>query len=208
MATEIKTIDWGKTVDERFSKALQASVYVMKRSLKEAVKHAIILMVQSAAKLTPKARKLREVKREGNVEYVEKNRKDSSVQKIYKWMFKRANNRYDMEAWRKARRIRNAGLASRSWKWGLKYLGQISDSKEMPNIIEVSEIKGDKVFGIVMKNTLRYIQKIMPAGWLKAVEAKTANRIIAQVEKKIARDAGREVQRAFNSGMSIGRGLL
>ncbi len=206
MSISIKTINWGKTMEERLSNALIASRVVLGRSLRDAVKQAIIFMIQSARKLTPKAKRRRDVFREGKQEYVLKYYQRKEPAKIYKWHFKRSDGTYDLDGWNKARLIKNAGLAKRSWSWGLKFFGKNPEGKPMETVT-LQEIKTKDVFGYVLRNKLDYLGKIMPAGWESDVKVKTTNRIIKMVEQRIARKAKRDLSAAFNMGLKVGRSI-
>ena len=213
MTNGIKPVgNWKGEIKMLLRDALQTSIDVCGRTGAEACKHAIILMAQSASRMTPKAKKNRQVLKDMRLhgaEYVEKYKKRGEIQRLYKFQFSdmaNVKNRIP-GTWKNAKLIGNRGLASRSWMWGLGKLGKPPPSKPMRGVTWLSTVLGKKVSGYILTNSLSYILKIMPAGWQASVAAKAGNRIMVQAKMKLERNWKREIERHRRAGKKVGATL-
>lgn len=189
------------------------------RTGEEACRHALILMAQSASRMTKAARKNRKVQRDEhgsyveNFRYVESGRVSSRGQKLYKWMFQ-DQNEGGSEAiipgtWENAKRIGHRGMAKRSWMWGLGRLGRKRQAREFRQGYKLSVIRGKDHSGYIYANHLSYVEKAMPAGWESAVKRLAGNKIMAQARKRLEGQWKRAVERREKRvGQAIGRYFL
>ena len=186
--------DWRGAVHVDLARALRVSQDVWRRDAENATKHMLIVMAQSARAMTPQARKNRKVQRDEHGEYVEVV-KSGVASKRYRWMFSGADPKV-RGTWEGAKSIRYRGLAKRSWMWGLSKAGGKETSKAIPGTSEVGKVStGGRVVGWFKRDSLSYIDKIMPSGWLAAVEQKAINRVMKQAETRMVRQFEREVGR-------------
>ncbi len=180
--------NWKVQVDTLLKDALTASTEIVGRNGAEATRHAIILMAQSAKKMTPQSKKNRKL------QYA-KNRRpflwryDKRGGKHRKYLPRRKDDpglyASELAKWRV---IRGRGIGKRSWMWGLKGLkGAPKGQKKKPisGVAHLRRILGAKASGFILTNELSYILKVMPAGWQASVVRKAANRILAQAKLKI-----------------------
>jgi len=182
------TTDWTKDVNKSLTNALHLSMNVMGRTGEEACKHGIIMMAKSAKEITPKARKRRLIQRDDKTlgEYVTVyNQGKGEPTRLYKWNM--GKKKLANVAWPTAQRIWNAGMAKRSWSWGLGKVGGKSESRPLPGASRVYAITGEKVNGYVKQNRLPYITKILPAGWEMMVQTAATNKIFKQAALKMER---------------------
>ena len=93
----------------------------------------------------------------------------------------------------KRRIIGRRGLAKQSWMWGLKDLGSPSGGKEIPGVARIKSITSETVNGYILENELRYVMKIMPAGWERTVELRAGNKIMIAAARKLESKWRREV---------------
>lgn len=186
--------DWRREVHTDLNRALRVSMDVWHKDAENACKRMLILMAQSARALTPQAKMRRRVERDKSGQYVEVLRQGRESAKRYKWQYDREDSR---GTWEGAQQIRNRGLARRSWLWGLQRAGaKGSERKPIPGTSLVDRIrKGRLTVGWFKENRLKYIEKIMPAGWLQTVERKAVNRVMKQAETKMVREFERRVGR-------------
>lgn len=191
--------DWKKTIGDHLRNALNISIEVCGRTGVEACKHAIILMAQSARAMAFKSKKLRPIERDAMFgPYVRTWKQgDSSPHFVFKWQFDpKTNEKYRLEGtWDKAKRIKNSGLAKRSWMWGLKDINApvSQDGKSIPGVASTRVLLSEKVCGFILTNKLSYIHKAMPAGWLSMVHELAANKIMKQAKMKLQNNFARAV---------------
>jgi len=221
-AVSLKMIgEWDKKIGVPLRDALHVSMDVMGRTGEQACMHALILMAQSARAITAKAKPRREVKMDMRLpgkagEYVEVwNQGGSSATRLHRWKFSDgAHPRDRIEGtWENARKIGNAGLAKRSWMWGLAKLKPMHTGKAIPGTSRVYTVTGETVNGYIKENRLGYILKAMPAGWEGDVGRAATNKIMAQARLKMEnqwksamrrreRKAGVTIQQFFVKGLS------
>lgn len=170
------------------AEALRVSRDIMGRSAIESCKHAIILMAQSAKNLAFKSKKNRRIQRNQQGQYVDifLQRQHNRCFSFYKWQASDQGGTKPI-TWEQAKRIRNQGLAKRSWMWGLKDLNGSSESKSIPGVAELQTIKETNRVGYILRNKLAYIFKAMPGGWEQTVAARAVARIMKTAEAKMAR---------------------
>jgi hypothetical protein len=197
--------DWKKEMQVPLTSALSVTHELCGRSLAEACKHAIILMAQSARKLTPQARKRRKIERDGRRQFYTAYRK-TGVKRWYLPSRSEPDYEAKKDAWG---RVRNVGLAKRSWMWGLKGLKGSGDTgKPMGGMAQLERVLTRTVGGFILRNKLPYIAGIMPAGWDGAVQQTAANRIMKQAQLKLERrwksrmDAGHYVGGDYQPDLS------
>jgi len=186
----LKTVgNWPKEIGNPLKTALATSMEVCGRTGEQACRHALILMAQSAGKLArPNRRTTRRVQndkdRQGsyvNV-YVQGRKKPY---KVYKWMFAANSDTGRIKGdWANARKIGAAGLAQRSWMWGLSRLGAKSVSKSIGGKSRVRTITTEKVSGYIKENRLEYVPKVMPRGWELTVQKLAGDKIMGQAKRK------------------------
>ena len=184
--------NWEQQVHQSLRNALYLSTNVMGRTGEEACKHALILMARSARAMAKKSRKRRPIMRDTRLhgaQYVDTYRQgDSRPHRLYKLQFGTIAQRRPgavKGTWERAQKIRNSGLAKRSWMWGLASLGATVDSAPIPGTSKVYSLRGDKVCGYIKENRLGYILKTMPAGWESTLESSVAKQIMAQAARKM-----------------------
>jgi hypothetical protein len=198
MATEatLKIVgDWKIIGTAPLKDALAVSVAMFGRTTPEACKHAVTLMAQSAAAMTPKGKARRPVLRDVMGPYVETWKQgDTSPKRLYKFKFMPGNMAKRQELtgdWEAAKRIANTGVGKRSWMW------QLGGGAAIPGASYVSAFKaGDKAVGYVKRNKMSYILKILPGGWQEVCAQKATNKILAQAAKKIGAAFHRAITRA------------
>jgi hypothetical protein len=185
--------DWQGGMRTYLDQALAVSMDVIGRTGEEACRHSLILMAQSARALAKQSHKNREVLNEtdsGLGQYVNTYKQGNSTpHRVYKFQFsdKLIGGRQLQGTWERAKRIKNRGLAKRSWMWGLSKLGVWSESRPIPGASKFWSILSDKVCGYIKENKLSYIYKAMPMGWENAVESAAKNKIMAQARLKMER---------------------
>jgi hypothetical protein len=199
--------DWKHEIQVPLATALQVIVETTGKTGAEACAKAMVMMAQSAKNLTPTAKKnrpvLRDVRLHGS-EYVEVFKQgdgDASQRsmRLYRFRFsERASARDMLEGtWEKARRIMAAGLAKRSWFWGLRGLPGAPSlpGKPIRGVTTLFTIKGTNTAGYELTDRVKYLGKILPAGWREAVERSATNRIMATAAKKMEKDFQRQMRR-------------
>lgn len=182
--------NWGAQVGVGLRDALAVSINVMGRTGEQACKHALILMAQSAAKLSKgKSRaKNRRIQKDEHGKFVEVyTQKRREPRKVYDWMFSDSRQERIDGTWENAKRIGNKGLAARSWLWGLKRLGGKPKSAPISGTSKVYTIRGKQSSGYVKDNRLSYIHKAMPTGWESQVAQLATNKIMKQAAMKTER---------------------
>ena len=88
--------------------------------------------------------------------------------------------------------------------WGLSgirgdvagYVGAGAARKAIPGVSVGSEVRsGSQVVGHMITNRLGYLEKILPSGWLQAVEQKAVNKVMKQAEMKMVKEFERDIGR-------------
>ena len=204
--------DWRKEIGVPLRDALAVSIDVIGKSGEEACRQAVIFMAQAAASpsnnITPRAKRNREIKVDVKLhgaKYVDIYKKgQSDPVRFYQFQAKRISD----DAWTNARKIGNAGLARRSWMWGLKKLDSSKvTSRPISGIARTFAIRGKQACGYILQNSLSYLVKILPAGWEAIVERSAGNRIMAMARNKLERQWQSEMRRSRRGGMAIGGGI-
>lgn len=194
-ATSIQIIgDWQRQMDVPLKQALLVGKDVFRRSGPKAVKQAVVWMAQSASKITPRAKKNRKVERDGsNGGYVNTYAKNSRKPvRVYQHQFRPTSPRPLEGTWEAAKKVASAGMAKRSWLWGLtKGRGR---GPSGTSSVSGFKIGTDRV-GYVKRNKLDYILKIMPTGWLGSVTRKATNRILGAAANRMKRDHAKGIER-------------
>jgi hypothetical protein len=181
--------DWNRQMAVPISNALSATVELTGRSGRQACEMAMVYMARSARAMTPQAKKNRKIiKGSRGASYVEKYTKTGKIIKRYKNQYPDKNG----NTWDDAKEIKSRGLAKRSWFWGIS---KLIDSKVISGVNTVHEFLSDTACGLIMTNRLKYLMKIMPAGFEQAVAAKASNQIMAQNAKKLERKFSFEIPR-------------
>jgi len=175
--------DWRATMQVQLSTALRVAEDVWRKGTEETTKRLLILMAESAKAITPQARKNRKIHRDDhNRPYVEWYLGDGTVQRIYKWQCDKPESRM---TWERAKNISRRGLAKRSWLWGLKYAMR----KPIEGTYDVQKLAlGRRVVGWQKINKLRYIDKIMPAGYEATAARAASNKLMHLAEAKLVAD--------------------
>tara|TARA_B100001013_G_C24559897_1_gene422059 strand:- start:22 stop:729 length:708 start_codon:yes stop_codon:yes gene_type:complete len=210
--------DWNLEIKGSLTNALYVSIAILGRTGEEACRHALILMAQSARKLTVKSRKNRRVQRDptfkGENRFVEVYRKGSAApSRLFKFRFDGNSGASIPGTWDKAKLIGNAGLAKRSWFWGLstlkgkgkrhgarinsvsKSIAGMTQAKPIAGVATVSKISTRNTGGYILDNSLGYITDALPAGWEGTIERRAGNRIMAMAKKRMERDCARAIRR-------------
>jgi hypothetical protein len=187
--------DWRKQMRTTLDQAIAVSVDVFKRTAPEACKHGVILMAQSLASgnkpITPISKKTRPVLHDSRgLSYVEFWRQGKNTpNRVYKFTssyFKDGKSHGgEYPNWEKVQIIRNAGLARRSWMWGLAALGGKEEGRAISGLSEVFFTETKRMVMAVKRNKLGYIGKIMPAGWIEEVSQRATNKIMGQAARKM-----------------------
>jgi hypothetical protein len=197
--------DWPQEINSTLQKALAASMFMCGRTGEEACKHALILMAQSASKMTPKAPARRPVETNSQFRHLLRKNENGSTYKearqagrymgyYFKWTAMRlnqqpnpdvplfGNTRNSVAMIAKSRR----GLAQRSWFWGLGQVGGF-EGKPLAGAYRMFTINsGDgKTVGYGKEDRLGYIAKIMPSGWNQSVAQLAGNKIMKMAANRI-----------------------
>ena len=193
--TTIKAVgNWNQKMAVTLDRALAVSRDLFRRSGPQACRHAVILMAQSASKMTPKAKKNRKVLHHGSsrMKYVDTYIQGAtSPRKVFEIQFRPNSPRPLSGTWEKAKLIKSAGMARRSWMWQLKAgnTGPVGSSSIAAFLV------GSDGCGFKKRNKLDYIIKILPIGWKASVVAAATNRIMAQAARKLEKQFKRKAQR-------------
>lgn len=177
---------------------LSASIETFGKSAPEACRHAVILMAQSARKATPTSAARREVLEDdrGLGKYVSTYTQHSVMPKrIHQFRFSDKllpGDRLE-GTWEQAKRIKNKGLAKRSWMWGLS--GADSGMHGVSKTFGF-ENKNSRTVGYIKQNKLSYIEKIMPAGWQASAQRAAMNKLMHNIADKIVRAMRKQPRKA------------
>jgi len=196
MKTEIRPVgNWNKIVGDQLKNALRISVEVTGRSASEACKHAIILMAQSAAKMTKLGKKNRTIQRDDNKRpYLAKLGKGGEIKRWY--LPNRKQNLAEYNAMMaQLRPIANRGLAKKSWMWGLKKLkGAPMGTKPIRGVAWLRTIVGRNFGGYILTNSLHYVLKAMPPGWKTTVIQRATNKVMNRAKDSLERKWKRDIK--------------
>lgn len=196
--------NWREGIKQPLDAILYVSQDVMKRTGEEACRHAMLLMIQSASKLTKVAKKNRQVFRDaGKDQYVKVFNSRSQEINVYRFQFDpdaKSKGWHIDGTWENAKKIGNAGLARRAWFWGAKSVGASTTGKGRPinGTSRFVKVSTPSTVGYIKENRLDYILKTMPAGWESLVSQAAANKIMKQAEMKVSRQFTRAIQRKFS----------
>jgi len=155
-------------------------------------------MAQSASAMAKKAPARRPILKDGaGFEYINTYKKGQKQPiPLHKFKFEQSKNNAAWQkkwningTWAQARKIKNRGLAKRSWLWGLRKLGGAEGGKgAIPGTSRVYSIVDKNQFDFVKEDRLHYIWEAMPKGWQAEVRMRAGNKIMAQAANKIERD--------------------
>jgi hypothetical protein len=195
--------DWKGEIGTLARNALYVSRSVCGRDGKEACKHFLILSAQSAAALTPQAKATRKVEPNPffthlmrTAQYKVQRMKDSSwrhMRRYYQFQARHFNlkdgqtHAYGNHPDRLSR-VGNAGLAKRSWMWGLRDIGYTNGSRPLVGVADTSILLGETACGLILTNRLGYLLKILPAGWFETCQNNAAKKVIGQARIKMQKD--------------------
>jgi hypothetical protein len=192
--------DWNNQMDIPLANALAASIELAGRNGRKAVAGAIVMMAQTARKLTAQSKQKRPVKSDQFGKYFERE-KTGDLQRVYAFLWKRggdktnpwvqANNTFE-----DARVIKNRGLAKRSWMWGIRELNKAAANERKPiaGVTDLREIIGREC-GMVLTNRLSYIMNAAPADVEAQAARSASNRIMATAAKAMERKYGMTIPR-------------
>lgn len=192
--------DWKHEIGVRLSTALAVVVENTGKTGAEACAKGMVNMAQSARVLTPTAKKNRPVLRnEHGLEYIEVYRQSGAVAKLFRFRYQgRSSDPKPAFTWEEARLIAHKGLAKRSWFWGLRGLpgAPAFEGKPMRGVVTLFTIKGNQTAGYELTDRIKFLSKILPAGWSQRVEQAVVNRIMAQARKKMEKDFAADMRRS------------
>jgi len=214
-AFTLKTLgEWHKAVGVPLDTTLRVLIETTNKTGEEAVSNCIVKMAQAVRKMTPKAKKNRTVQKDprlAGAEYVEVYNQGGLTgargpTRLYRFRFSdRANARDKLPgSWDQAKRIGNAGMAQRSWFWGIRGLPgapYAMGGKPYPGIAKLITLRGrgDMVFGQVLENRLAYMTRIIPTDYEAQVVRSVGNQVLGQYAAKMERDARRVFNRTLRS---------
>lgn len=185
--------DWKKGITQPLEAALLVSVDICGRNGAQACAHAMIRMAMSARANTVKSKSMRPIKKDaGGDQYVEVVKNGRTIP-VYKFQFApdaKAKGWALSGTWEKAKKIANAGLAQRSWFWGLSALGAQS-SNPIAGAFRFYTVKQPKVAGYIKENRMNYIFKAFPESMLPAVEQSAVASIMQSASRKICDEFSR-----------------
>ena len=204
MSASIKTVgNWSNQMEIPLHNALAATIELSGRSGRSAVERAMVMMAQSARKVTKQAKKNRKKGRDKRGEYYFADKK--AKYNIYKWWWDTdsstrgilmrnqliRNTLKSYPTFEQAQPTPSRGLAKRSWFWGLAGLSRSTQkSKSIPGVASLREIHEKMKQGLALTNRLNYIFKAAPTN-VEQIAAKAAtNRIMNQAAKKMERQYG------------------
>jgi hypothetical protein len=93
-------------------------------------------------------------------------------------------------------RIKNSGLAKRSWMWNIK---GFHDRKQIPGVQDVQTILGANECGLLLTNRLSYMTKITPPNLQEEVARRASSSIMHQAASELERKFSVEVPRLARS---------
>ena len=199
--------DWNKGLEIPLASALAMSIEITGMAGRNACKRAIILMAESARKMTKIAPKNRKVVKNPDfahvltkAQYARIPKTPDGMKRYFKFTAtkerqppKQAIQIYANEK-DQLKRIKNRGLAKKSWFWGLNSFGKKSED-EIPGVSELHEMIGKDTCGFILDNKLSYVIKAMPGGWEQMVQKKASDQIMATAAKTLERKLGVHFER-------------
>jgi hypothetical protein len=189
MGPTLKTVgDWNAQIDIPLNNALAASIDLTGRSGKAACEHAMILMAKSSRTATKQSPKKRPLQKEGRKTFITLYNSKSQYKKFYRFG-------KDDEDFKRARFIRNRGIAKRSWMWGVGKLLKANPFKPIPGVATLDEMLSSSGCGLILTNRLKYINSAAPAGLEEMVARKASDQIMAQAAKKMEKMFGVTIPR-------------
>ena len=199
--------EWDHDIGVPLATALAVSVETTGKTGAEACARAMVMMAQTARKLTPTSAKKRTVineVRDGKGPFVivwNQSEKTDRTHKIYRFQFNpRADQveRYLDGTWQQAQQIKSAGLAKRSWFWGLRGLPGAPSfaGKAIRGVTTLFTIIGNKTSGYELTDRVKYLSKILPDGWKAIVEKAASDRIMNTAKSKIQQDWRADMRRS------------
>ena len=211
-AFTLKTLgEWDREVGVPLDTTLRVLIETTNKTGEEAVSNCIVKMAQAVRKMTPKAKKNRTAQKDVRLagsEYVDvynQNGANGST-KLYRFRFSDKANARDRlpGTWEQAKRIGNAGMAQRSWFWGIRGLPgapYAMGGKPYPGVAKLITLRGrgEMVFGQVLENRLAYITQIIPADYEAQAVRSVGNQVLGQYAAKMERDAQRVFNRTLRS---------
>jgi hypothetical protein len=203
--------DWNKGLEIPLASALAMSIEITGMAGRNACKRAIILMAESARKMTKIAPKNRKVVKNPEFEHLltRKQYREMGIvagkpihpmhAKYFKYTAtKQRPNKSPYQLYannpEEIKRIKNRGLAKKSWFWGLNSFGKKSED-EIPGVSELHEMIGKDTCGFILDNKLSYVIKAMPGGWEQMVQKKASDQIMATAAKTLERKLGVHYER-------------
>lgn len=207
IGTLIPVGNWERAVERPLDRVLGYTMQATKKTRDEVTVWAVVLMAQSAARLTPISKTRRKIERNptfGDFIPVWKKGREVPV-----FLGSRKSNPENYEKTKNmVSPIRLRGMARASWMWGISKLGKPTAAQRF--VDRKGVVSGHKVEelgyrGHEITNRLSYISKIMPAGWQKTAEQKAVARMTFIAERGLTRDLNASIRRASNIGASLTR---
>lgn len=199
--------EWDKEVGVPLQTALAVSMEMSGKTGEQAVARCMIMMAQSARAMTSTAKKNRTVlfdERLHGSQYVEiySQIKGHKPTRLYKFACGSLANAKDKRAlsWDLARKIGNAGMARRSWFWGLRNLPGAPyqmGGKPYRGVARLITLqgRGEMAFGLVLENRLSYILQTIPANYEEMAWRSAGIRIMQDAARKIEKQYMQQLQR-------------
>lgn len=204
--------DSAEAVEAGLRQAFAVSMDVMLRSPKEALKHAMILMAQSAGKLAKRAparRKIQEDHTTGRkLRFVEILSQKAPPSRLYEFQFAENHPGRLQGTFQDAQRIGQRGLAGRSWTWGLRRLGVEPKGRAIPGVATLIDVRSPDTVGYILKNALSYMLHAMPPGWEATVQTLVTHKIMHQAKLKLERDWQAAMRRNVRGAVRAAGALL
>jgi hypothetical protein len=208
-AFTLKTLgEWDKDIGVSLNTAMKVSIETLKKTGAEALGRCIVMMAQAVRKMTPAAKKNRTViteVRDGLVQFVYAWNQKRESKRIYKWMFSQDNpNRID-GTWENAKKIGNAGMAKRSWFWGLRGLPGAPNfpGKPYPGIAKLLKLRGDgeETVGYILENRIAYMTNILPPDYEAQAVRSVGNKTLGDAARRMEKNFERQVRGVTGSIM-------
>jgi hypothetical protein len=210
--------EWDKDVGVPLDTALRVTMELSGKTGEQAVSRCMIMMAQSTRAMTKTAKKRRPVLVDSSLDarysatkiikssaakYVETYTQNPSgnPHRIYQFMFSAAGRNDGLNgSWEKAQHIANAGMAPRSWLWGLHNLPGAPYQMGGKPYKGVSKLitlqgRGEMAFGLVYENRLSYILKTVPSNYEELAWRNAGIRIMQDAARKIEKQFQRELKR-------------
>jgi hypothetical protein len=191
--------DWNKQMDIPLANALAATIELTGKQGRKAVVGAIVMMAQTARRLTKQSKAKRPVQSDKFGKFFER-QIGGETQRVYAFAWKRGDKSNPWvkanETFEDARVIKNRGLAKRSWMWGIRSLNSAAASGRppIPGVTDLQEIIGREC-GMVLTDRLSYIMAAAPADVQEQAARSASNRIMATAAKAMERKYGMTIPR-------------